>query len=168
LLIYKRCSQLSNWVNDLTTPKVVWLSGLFNPQSFLTAIMQSTARKMGWALDNITLVAEVTKKDRNGIESAAREGAYIDGLYLEGARWDTQSNTLQVSKLKDLYPKMPVMHIKAVQSDKSDPKTVYACPVYKTLDRGDSNYIFTVKLKTKIPPEKWILGGVALIGDVGQ
>lgn len=35
-----RVQQLVEWTADLGVPKVVWLSGLFNPQSFLTAVMQ--------------------------------------------------------------------------------------------------------------------------------
>lgn len=31
-----RCKQLDSWTQDLALPTVVWLSGLFNPQSFLT------------------------------------------------------------------------------------------------------------------------------------
>lgn len=35
-----RVQQLVEWTADLGVPKSVWLSGLFNPQSFLTAVMQ--------------------------------------------------------------------------------------------------------------------------------
>ena len=30
------CRELDSWTQDLVLPAVVWLSGLFNPQSFLT------------------------------------------------------------------------------------------------------------------------------------
>lgn len=30
------CRELDTWTQDLVLPAVVWLSGLFNPQSFLT------------------------------------------------------------------------------------------------------------------------------------
>jgi dynein heavy chain len=164
-----RNAQLATWVSDLQTPKVVWLSGLFNPQSFLTAIMQSTARRMAWPLDKMHLVAEVTKKySPEEIDAPARDGAYITGLYLEGATWDTQKNSLVDSKLKELYPKMPIMLIKAVQVDKSDNKLFYDCPVYKTQERGP-DFVFSCKLKTaKHPPSRWVLAGVALLCDVVQ
>jgi dynein heavy chain len=128
--LLERCAQLTAWTQDLTQPKVVWLSGLFNPQSFLTAIMQSTARKMQWPLDKMTLVAEVTKKMRaEEIDVGAREGAYVSGFFLEGATWDEKKNSLVESKLKELYPKMPIIHIKAMQVEKSDPKAYFDCPV---------------------------------------
>merc|ERR1712196_623315 len=33
-----RITQLHDWAVDLCLPKVVWIAGFFNPQSFLTAI----------------------------------------------------------------------------------------------------------------------------------
>ncbi|EFC48546.1 hypothetical protein NAEGRDRAFT_55628 [Naegleria gruberi] len=163
--LMQRYAQLLNWTGDLQTPKVVWISGLFNPQSFLTAIMQTIARQKTWALDEMTLVAEVTKKYAvDEIEQSAREGAYVTGMFLEGAGWDPKKNHLIDSKLKDLHPRMPIIHIKAVQNEKSDPNSFYDCPVYRTPDRGP-DYIFTCKLKTRDHPSKWIMGGVAMILD---
>lgn len=60
-----------------------------------------------------------------------REGAYINGLYMEGARWDMTMNTIADAYLKELFPAMPVIFVKAVQRDKQDVKNIYECPVYK-------------------------------------
>lgn len=54
--LLQRVAQVQEWTTDLTVPKSVWLSGLFNPQSFLTAIKQTTARRNEWALDRTVLV----------------------------------------------------------------------------------------------------------------
>lgn len=35
-----RIKELETWVSDFQLPAAVWLAGFFNPQSFLTAIMQ--------------------------------------------------------------------------------------------------------------------------------
>jgi hypothetical protein len=35
-----RIRELDVWTQDFTLPASVWMGGLFNPQSFLTAIMQ--------------------------------------------------------------------------------------------------------------------------------
>jgi dynein heavy chain, axonemal len=43
----------------------------------------------------------------------------------------------------------------------------YDCPVYATRDRG-STYVFSAKLRTKLPSAKWVLAGVALILDIGN
>lgn len=165
--LLERNKQLTDWTAELATPKVVWLSGLFNPQSFLTAIMQVTARKNAWPLDKMALQTEVTKKNVADIESAARDGALVHGLFLEGARWDTNAGTLDDAKLKELFPSMPVMLIKAVTADKLETRDQYQCPCYKTSERGPT-FVFFCNLRTKQPATKWILAGVAAICDVAE
>ena len=64
---------------------------------------------------------------------------------------------------------MPVVNCRAALIDttggaKKD-QNVYNCPVYKTETRGNT-YVFTAQLKTKQPPAKWTLAGVACIFDV--
>ena len=79
-----RISELQGWTSDFSLPISVWLPGFFNPQSFLTAIMQSTARKNELALDKMCLVCEVTKKmTREELTSCPKEGAHIHGLFME-------------------------------------------------------------------------------------
>jgi dynein heavy chain len=70
--LMQRCTQLTEWTSDLALPKVVWLSGLFNPQSFLTAVMQTTARRNDWPLDKTVLLTEVTKKTPEQVEAPSR------------------------------------------------------------------------------------------------
>ena len=57
-----RSKELELWAADFNLPSTVWLAGFFNPQSFLTAIMQQTARKNEWPLDKMCLNCDVTKK----------------------------------------------------------------------------------------------------------
>ncbi|XP_032287636.1 dynein heavy chain 9, axonemal [Phoca vitulina] len=160
--LLNRIKELEAWLGDLAMPSTVWLTGFFNPQSFLTAIMQSTARKNEWPLDQMALQCEVTKKNREDFRSPPREGAYIHGLFMEGARWDAQAGIITEAKLKDLTPPMPVMFIKAIPADKQDCRSIYPCPVYKTCQRGPT-YVWTFNLKTKEKPSKWVLAGVALL-----
>lgn len=127
-----RIKELENWVAEFVMPSVVWLAGLFNPQSFLTAIMQTTARKNEWPLDKMALTVDVTKKTREEFTAPPREGAYIHGLYIEGARWDNNTGTLAESHMKELMPAMPVLYIRAIQLDKKETKGVYECPMYRT------------------------------------
>ena len=65
---HSRHAQLASWTADLATPKVTWLPGLFNPQAFLTAVMQVTARKSELPLDKLAVVSDVTKKSVDEIE----------------------------------------------------------------------------------------------------
>ncbi|KAF0872636.1 DYH9 protein, partial [Crocuta crocuta] len=163
--LLNRIKELEAWIGDFTMPSTVWVTGFFNPQSFLTAIMQSTARKNAWPLDQMALQCDVTKKDREDFRSPPREGAYIHGLFMEGARWDVEAGVITEAKLKDLTPPMPVMFIKAIPADKQDGHGVYPCPVYKTCQRGPT-YVWTFNLKTKENASKWVLAGVALLLQV--
>merc|ERR1719483_513417 len=93
-----RIKELEAWTSDFSLPASVWLPGFFNPQSFLTAIMQSTARKNELPLDKMSLVCEVTKKNKDQMQAPPRDGAYVHGLFMEGARWDI--NVGSIGKLK--------------------------------------------------------------------
>ncbi|XP_061675536.1 dynein axonemal heavy chain 11 isoform X2 [Syngnathoides biaculeatus] len=163
--IKRSCRELDSWTQDFVLPGVVWLSGLFNPQSFLTAILQSIARKNQWPLDKMTLTADVTKKTKDDFGHPPREGAYIHGLFMEGARWDTQSGVIAEAVLRDLTPPMPVIYVRASPAEEQELKNAYECPVYRTKHRG-STYVWTFYLRSKQPPAKWILAGVALLLSV--
>jgi dynein heavy chain len=161
----QRVKELESWTNDFQLPAAVWLAGFFNPQSFLTAIMQQMARKNEWPLDKMCLQCDVTKKNKEDMGSAPREGAYVHGLFMEGARWDTQTGMINESRLKELAPPMPVMFIKAIPVDRQETRNMYECPVYKTKQRGPT-FVWTFNLKTREKPAKWTLGGVALLLQV--
>ncbi|KAM8851125.1 dynein beta chain, ciliary [Spinachia spinachia] len=163
--VLQRCKELDSWTQDLSLPSVVWLSGLFNPQSFLTAVMQSLARKNEWPLDKVNLTVDVTKKFKEEFNQPAREGAYVYGLYMEGARWDTQAGVIAEARLKELTPAMPVISVRAVPNDRQEIRNIYECPLYKTKIRGPT-YVWTLNLKTRERPSKWVLAGVALLLSV--
>ncbi|XP_057571174.1 dynein axonemal heavy chain 17 [Hippopotamus amphibius kiboko] len=160
-----RIRELEAWTTDFALPTTVWLAGFFNPQSFLTAIMQSMARKNEWPLDKMCLSVEVTKKNREDMTAPPREGSYVYGLFMEGARWDTQTGVITEARLKELTPAMPVIFIKAIPVDRMETKNIYECPVYKTRVRGPT-YVWTFNLKTKEKAAKWIVAAVALLLQV--
>ncbi|XP_072155544.1 dynein beta chain, ciliary isoform X1 [Bemisia tabaci] len=157
-----RLRELETWSTDFVLPASVWLAGFFNPQSFLTAIMQSTARKSELPLDKMCLQCDVTKKQKEDFSGAPRDGAFVHGLFMEGARWDIQQGVIMESKLKELFPHMPVINIRAITQDKQDMRNMYECPVYKTRMRGPT-YVWTFNLKSKDKPSKWTLAGVAIL-----
>ncbi|SOV14937.1 dynein heavy chain, putative [Plasmodium gaboni] len=164
----ERIAFLTEWFNDpLLTPKVFNISLLFNPNSFFSAIKQILSRNEKCELDKIIMQIEVTNKSLNNIHSYPKEGAYIYGLYLDGANYDVEKNTLCDSSSKQKYFLMPVIHCKPIVSMGKIDTDVYECPVYKTLSRGPT-YVTNIKLKTKESSEKWILAGVALILDIAD
>merc|ERR1711988_1898354 len=165
--LQNRITQLSDWQgNPMEIPKVTWISGLFNPQSFLTAISQVAAQRNQWELDKLLNYTDVTKKmTPDEIDGISRDGAYINGLSMQGARWDLNAVNIEKSKPKEMFSDMPVMNVRGVSADKADSKGMYLSPVYKTEQRGPT-YVFQAQLKTKSPAARWILAGVALIMDI--
>mmetsp|Transcript_25005 Transcript_25005/g.85566 ORF Transcript_25005/g.85566 Transcript_25005/m.85566 type:complete len:4525 (+) Transcript_25005:136-13710(+) len=163
--LQQRCTQLSDWTADLSLPKVVWISGLFNPQSFLTAVMQTTARRNEWALDKTVTLTDVTKKSLDQVEGPSREGAFIHGLTLEGARWDDKASVLEDCRPKEMFCPLPVILIKAVTADKAESKDAYMTPVYKT-ERRFREEVFTAQLKSKHGTIRWTLTGCCCFLDV--
>ena len=83
---------------------------------------------------------------------------------MEGARWDAAAGVIDDAIMKQLYPQMPLILIKAATAGKDEARDIYACPVYMTQDRGPT-FVFTAGLKSKAPPIKWVLAGVALLMD---
>jgi len=148
--------------------KVVMISRFFNPQSFLTAIMQVIARQKQAELNKLYIQTEVTKRSMEEIDQSAKEGSYVFGFILEGARWDVAGGFLDESRPKQMFCVLPVVYCKAqpIPAEGKEDKNLYICPAYKTEDRGGLTYVFPAQLKTRLPPRKWILAGVAIILDV--
>lgn len=97
--------------------------------------------------------------------SAPRDGAMVNDLILEGAGWDVNLGCIVDSKMKDLFPILPVIHVKAIIKDKQDLRNMYDCPVYKIKQRGPT-FVWTFNLKTRDKPSKWVLAGVAILLSV--
>ncbi|RHZ17115.1 hypothetical protein DYB37_003140 [Aphanomyces astaci] len=188
--LLERVAFLTTWVTDWTLPTSMWLSGLFNPAAFLTAVKQVTARNLDFPLDNMTIETHIL--NTTAVTSAATKGFFVHGLYLEGARWflsedadELQAHSYTIDDLdhpcagylSDAVPKevtslMPVVYIRAV-SIKEDweatatgyfrhDTSVYECPVYMTSQRGPT-FVFLATLSTKVAKAKWIMAGVALL-----
>jgi dynein heavy chain len=161
-----RAQQLSTWCEEPTqAPAVTIVSYLFNPQSYLTAIMQVTAQKNKLELDKLMILTDVTRKTPEQTEGRARDGAYVTGLFLEGARWNWQAGVMEESLPKEMYCELPVVNCRAILSDKMEKSGIYLCPTYYTAIRGPT-YIFTANMRTKSPPAKWVLAGACLILEV--
>ena len=165
--IKQRLEQLNAWkeVPD-KEPAITFINRLYNPQSFLTAVKQIMSREKAIELNRLYIVTEIQKKmywEVNDLQK--REGAFVFGLQVEGARWDNNSG-LEECEPKKQFSIVPVVLLRpqVMQEGKED-KGVYQCPVYKTELRGNT-YVFTAQLKTKYPPAKWILAGAAMILDV--
>ena len=109
-----------------------WLPGFYFTQSFLTGTLQNFARKYTMAIDTLGWSFEVKREHRDKLTEQAADGCYVDGLFFDGAGWDTQNNVLAEQDPKVLFVPVPVIHFKPSESKNivlSD--TDYRCPVYK-------------------------------------
>ena len=94
------------------------------------------------------------------VDSVSRDGAYVCGFNMQGARWDTGASTIDRSKPKEMFFGMPVLSIRGLSAEKADFGNMYMCPVYKTEFRGPT-FVFCANLKTKSAAGRWTLAGVA-------
>jgi len=184
-----RVIELNNWAAEFEPPVSVWISMLFNPTAFLTAVMQVTARRDAIALDNMTVETHVTtyRKLQDLPSERPNQGFLVHGLFMQGARWsdaeECEDDTFDVdgvpcagcvmeSRLKELLPQLPFVYVKAVPVQASwvptsvgfirDDEGTYTAPVYTTTTRGPT-YVFLATLRSKVPTSGWVLGGVAVV-----
>lgn len=166
--------QLLDWGAELYVPKAIWLPGLYHPQGLIAAVMQAQARTSEWALEDVVVTTEVTALSFEEVEQAATDGAYIYGLFLDGASY---SDMLQPAKLHRQLAAMPVMKVRPMLHDKAElmPEVTkaYECPVYRSeLRAGRPLCAFHLK-SGKDPtghPDAhiWILAGVALVMSIAS
>jgi dynein heavy chain len=116
-------------------------------------------------LDKTVTLTDVTKKSLDQVEGPSREGAFIHGLTLEGARWDDKASVLEDCRPKEMFCPLPVILIKAVTADKAESKDAYMTPVYKT-ERRFREEVFTAQLKSKHGTIRWTLTGCCCFLDV--
>nr|XP_019941835.1 PREDICTED: dynein heavy chain 1, axonemal [Paralichthys olivaceus] len=168
--LLQRISFLQTWIND-GIPPVFWISGFFFPQAFLTGTLQNYARRCGTSIDTIGFDFEIIEKPVSEITEKPNAGCYIHGLFLEGARWDSEAGQLTESRPKELHTKMSIIWLKPKPNRTPPTSGVYICPIYKTLTRAgtlsttghSTNYVISVELPTNQDQRHWIKRGVALI-----
>jgi dynein heavy chain len=157
-----------DWV-DNGEPAVMWLSGLHIPESYLTALVQTTCRARKWPLDKSTLFTVVTKYTDGSELTHLESGCYVQGMYLEGAAWDTPNACLRVQDPKVLVTRLPIMQVIPTEASKVKLHNTFKTPVYVTQARKNAmgvGLVFEADLATTEHTSHWVLQGVALVLNV--
>ncbi|XP_053376707.1 dynein axonemal heavy chain 3-like [Mercenaria mercenaria] len=152
------------------SPIVMWISGFYFTQSFLTGVLQNYARRYQIPIDHLGFEFEVMGHDTS-MPQKPKNGAYIRGVFMEGARWDKVKKCIEESQPKILYETVPVIWLKPGKSADFEHKEEYSCPIYKTSARRgvlsttghSTNWVMNINLPTKQPENHWINRGVACL-----
>jgi len=160
-----RYKQYTGWISH-GEPKVMWLSGMHIPETYLAALVQQCCRSKGWALDRSTLFTKTTKMlSSNEVTEKPEFGAYIRGLFLEGASWDVEKSCLRRQDPKVLVVPLPLVQIIPAEASKLKLTNTLRTPVYTTSDRRNAmgvGLVFEADLSTSEDISHWVLQGVAM------
>ena len=147
--------------------------GFFFPQAFLTGTKQNYARSHTIAIDKLSFeFVIIDNKKIEDIKEKPKDGCYVYGMLLEGARWNYEEHILDESLPKELYTDVPLIWFLPKDSSKdegSNKEGIYNCPVYKVLTRygtlsttgHSTNFVLFIELPTREKESKWIKAGVA-------
>ena len=189
----KRLAFFTKWIEN-GSPNVFWFSGLFFTQSFITGTLQNYARRQHFPIDEIAFDFEIlhpSKGTAQNMPSSAPTGSYIYGLYLDGAKWNSEGSNkmksgvrgcLTHSEPKVLYSSVPVIWMQPKLTTDIEPIAgeepggtahVYLCPTYKTSARWGTlsttglSTNFVINFRVPMSPEEtrsdWIKAGVAML-----
>ncbi|KAH8363782.1 hypothetical protein KR200_006735, partial [Drosophila serrata] len=186
----RRIDFIQHWAEN-GAPRSFWLSGFFFPQSFLTGILQTYARRRVLPIDSLKIDFDVVEKvlvqqdffetHANAMNDQKLYGTlpestdaiiHVHGIFIEAARWDLSQGGLCDANFGELYTRMPVVRFKPCLE--IAPIVRYEAPVYKTQQRSgvlsttghSTNFILSILLQSDNDPEFWIMRGTALVSGV--
>ncbi|KAJ3608212.1 hypothetical protein NHX12_025262 [Muraenolepis orangiensis] len=109
-----------DWI-DNGPPPVFWFSGLYFTQSFLTSV---------------SLCQEVTKHEIH-IDQKPDDGAYVRGLFMEGARWVREKMVMGESLPKILFDPLPIIWLRPGEMSMFKHEDIYVYrPLQHWVNRG--------------------------------
>jgi dynein heavy chain len=165
-----RVEFLSDWLYN-GMPKSFWISAFFFPQGFMTATLQTYARKTVTAIDALQFRTNLLDCYADAIEKPQENGVNIHGLYMQGAKWSFADTKIGESDPGVLFVEMPVIWLEPVLDTVKLDAKAYSCPLYKTSLRAgelsttghSTNFVLFMLIPSDKIQEYWIRRGVAML-----
>ncbi|XP_058531818.1 dynein axonemal heavy chain 2 isoform X3 [Ochotona princeps] len=163
-----RVEQFETWASRARPPVIFWLSGFTFPTGFLTAVLQASARQNNVSVDSLSWEFIVSTVDDSNLVYPPKDGAWVRGLYLEGAGWDRKNSCLVEAEPMQLVCLMPTIHFRPAESRKKSAKGMYSCPCYYYPNRAGSadraSFVIGIDLRSgAMSSDHWIKRGTALL-----
>ncbi|CAF0885154.1 unnamed protein product, partial [Didymodactylos carnosus] len=204
---YPSTKALPGWINDLlerlnfftswsqkiiayaedqvtsSLPQSFWIGAFYYPKGLFSAILQSSARSMSLSIDQLKYSYEVLDNlnDDSTISQSLNiaDGIVVDGIYLDGAQWDT--NTHQIIDCTDQtrIHRLPPLLCKLISKSNDftateQLSTMYECPIYRTLLRAVSaneaakHLVHTITIPCSENESFWITRSIAATIEIDE
>jgi len=165
-----RVAFLAGWLYE-GPPASFWAPAFFFPQGFMTAALQTYARKTRTPIDQLRFKTSVLEVYGEGIDAPPEDGVNIHGLYLQGARWDFAKKGVADSEPGAPIVRFPAVWLEPASAHEPVAPGHYACPLYKTSTRRgelsttghSTNFVLSLQLPSERPAEYWVRRGAALL-----
>ncbi len=136
-----------------------------NPKTPNPGVKQNFARKYKIPIDTVTFSYECLPPGE--LNKGPEDGAYITGMFIEGAQWDSKEMMLAESSPKVLFSSAPQMLLSPCEASKQQVFPHYECPLYRTPERRgvlattghSTNFVMELMVPSDQPQDHWIKRG---------
>ena len=96
-------------------------------------------------------------------------GIYVNGLFVEGSKWDAKRHMLTSPIPKELFSDLPIIWLIPVIDRIKPTEGIYECPIYKVTSRRgtlsttghSTNFVMFIELPSDRSQDEWIKAGCA-------
>lgn len=112
--LIKRIEFIGGWLYN-GPPNSYWVPSFFFPQGFMTASLQTYARKNLVAIDTLAFKTNVMARiDAREVTDKPETGIYMHGLFMQGARWESGKRIVDDSQIGVTIVQFPVIWLEPI------------------------------------------------------